>query len=62
MGVNVRPRVLSLASLQENVRDKLVDLTNELEKRVIRQVLEGELALSCIAGILCMHDSITLRQ
>lgn len=43
---------LGLTGLEENVRDDLVDLTDKLEKRVLGQVLEGELSLSSVSGVL----------
>lgn len=43
---------LGLTGLEENVRDDLVDLTDKLEERVLRQVLEGELSLSSVSGVL----------
>jgi hypothetical protein len=58
VGVDVRPWVLGLSCFKEDVWNKLVDLTDELEERVIGQMLESELALSCVAGILYVVHSI----
>lgn len=43
---------LGLTGLEENVRDDLVNLTDKLEERVLGQVLEGELSLSSVSGVL----------
>lgn len=45
-------RVGAETNLKENVRDDLVDLSNKLEEFVFREMLEGKLALSGVAGIL----------
>lgn len=51
MGVDVRPRVLGLAHLEKNGGDDGVQLADELEQFVLRQVLQGELALSLVARV-----------
>lgn len=43
--VDVRPRVLRLARLEEDVRHDLVDLADEAEEVVVGEVLQRELAL-----------------
>lgn len=60
MGINVRPRVLGLAGLEENFGDDLVDLANELEHVVVREVLERELALSGVARVGLAEDSMAV--
>lgn len=52
VGVDVRPWVLRLASLDKDVSDGFVDLADELEERLVREVLESELALSDVAGVV----------
>lgn len=51
---------LGLAGLEENVGDDLVDLSNELEERVIRQVLEGKLSLGSVSGVGLSEDGVTV--
>ncbi len=51
MGVHVRPRVLGLAVLQEHIGRDLVDLGDELEERVLGQVLQSELTLAFVAWV-----------
>ena len=60
VGIDIGPWVLSLALLQENARDDLVELGDELEKFVIGQVLEGELALALVAGIRLAEHGMTV--
>lgn len=50
-GVNVGVRVLGLAVLGEDARRDLVDLADQLEHWVVRQVLLGELALGDVSGV-----------
>jgi len=51
-----RRLTLRLAGLEENVGDNLVDLANELEERVIRQVLEGEFTLGSVSRVLRVRE------
>lgn len=60
MGVDIRPRVLRLASLKKDVRDDVVDLADELEERVLGEVLESELALSSVAGVGLAQDGVAI--
>jgi hypothetical protein len=48
----LRRRTLGLAGLEEDVGDDLVDLADELEERVLGQVLEGELSLGGVSRVL----------
>lgn len=54
---------LRLSGLEENVRDDLVDLSDEFEERVLGEVLEGELSLSGVSGVLLseLHFEILFR-
>lgn len=52
MGVDIWPWVFGLASSEEDIRDELIDLTNKLEERVVREVLQSELALSGVTRVL----------
>ena len=60
VGIDVGPGVLGLASLEEDVRNKVVDLADELEHLVIRQVLQGEFTLSSVARIGLAEDGVTV--
>jgi hypothetical protein len=51
MRVHIRPRVLRLARLQQNPWHIVVDLSHELEERVIGKVLERKLALSSVTWV-----------
>lgn len=62
MGVHVGPGVLGLAGLEEDVGDDLVDLADELEEGVLRQVLEGELSLRGVSRVLHSSAPTTLRN
>jgi hypothetical protein len=52
VGVHVGPGVLGLTGGEENVGDEVVELTDELEELVVGEVLEGELPLSLVSGVL----------
>jgi hypothetical protein len=52
VGVHVGPGVLGLTGGEENVGDEVVELTDELEELVVGEVLEGELSLSLVSGVL----------
>lgn len=60
VGIDIGPGVLGLTGLEENVRDDLVDLTDELEEWVLGQVLEGELSLSCVSGVSLPKDGVAV--
>lgn len=44
---------LRLARFKQDIGDYLVDLSDELEERVIGKVLECELSLRGVSGVLC---------
>jgi len=48
--------------LEQDVRNKLVDLANQLEEGVFREVLEGEFALSNITGVLYKQENNRVRK
>ena len=71
MSIDIRPRVcndqlvgnmivssltLRFAGLEEDVRDDLVDLTDEFEERIIGEVFQRELALSSVSRILRISE------
>lgn len=60
MGVDIGPGVLGLASLEEDVRDEVVDLADELEHLVLGKVLQGELALSSVARVGLAEDGVAV--
>lgn len=56
VSIHVRPWVLSLALLQENVRDYLIQLADQTEKRVIWKVLLSKFPLASVAWVsLAQH-------
>lgn len=60
VGVDIRVGVLSLAVLGKNTGCDLVDLRNQLEHLVVREVLEGELALGDIARVSLAEHSVAV--
>ena len=60
VGIDVGPGVLGLASLEKDVRNKVVDLANKLEEGVVGEVLQGKLALSGVTGISLTEDGVTV--
>ena len=60
--VHVRPRVLRLASSEQDIGHDLVHLRNELEHRVVRQVLERELALGGVARVRLAEDGVAVAR
>jgi hypothetical protein len=52
VGINIGPRVLGFSGLKENIGNKLVNLTDKLEQRVVGQVLESEFTLGSVPRIL----------
>lgn len=48
VGVHIGPGVLDLAQLCEDWWHHLVDGSDQLEERVVRQMLQGEFALACV--------------
>jgi hypothetical protein len=62
VGVDVGPGVLGLASLEEDIRNEIVDLANEPEHLVVGEVLQSELALSGVTRIGLAEDSVTVSR
>lgn len=60
VSVNIWPRVLDLAQFGQDWRHNLVDVADELEQRVVGQMLEGELALASVARIGLAEDSVSV--
>lgn len=60
VGVDVGVGVLGLAVLGEDTGGDLVDLADELEHGVVRQVLLGELALGHVAGVGLAEDGVSV--
>jgi hypothetical protein len=52
--------VLAYTHLKQNIRDDIVDLANELEEFVIRQVLECKLALCDITRVRLAKHSMAV--
>lgn len=52
VSVHVGPGVLGLSGGEEDVRDELIELSDELEELVVGEVLESELSLGLVSGIL----------
>jgi hypothetical protein len=52
---------LGLAGFEEDVGNNLVDLADELEEGVLREVFERKLALGCVTGILKTTQSLILQ-
>lgn len=53
---------LGLSSLEEDIRNDLVNLSDELEERVIGEVLESEFTLSSVSGVLLYQLHTQNRQ
>lgn len=62
VGVHVGPRVLGLARLEEDVGHELVQLADELEQLVVRQVLERELSLGLVSGVRLSEDGVSVTR
>lgn len=60
MRVHIRPGVLGLTVLGENLRSNLVDGGNEVEKVVVGHVLKSKLTLSSVTGISLSENSVTV--
>jgi hypothetical protein len=60
VGVNVGVGVLGLSVLGEDTRSDLVDLGDELEERVLRKLLEGELALGGVTGVGLTENGVSV--
>lgn len=53
---------LGFTGLEEDIRDDLVDLTDQLEQWVIWKVLEGEFSLSSVSRISLSEDGVTVSR
>jgi hypothetical protein len=62
VSVNIRPWVLGLASLQQDIRNKVVDLADELEHLVFRQVLQCEFTLGSVTRVGLAEDGVTVSR
>ena len=62
MSVNIRPRVLSLSLLQENVWHYFIQLADQPEQGVIREVLLGKQPLTSIARICLSQHCMTVSR
>jgi len=59
VGINIRPRVSGLTVLSENLGDHIVQLSDQLEHGVLRQVLHGELTLTSVSRIGLTKNSVS---
>ena len=62
MGIYVGPGVLDLASLQEDWRHQHVQLGDEFEQFVVREMFEGELPLAGVSGVGLTEDRVTVAR
>lgn len=62
VGINVRPRVLGLSSLKEDVGHERVELADQLEKLVVRQVLERELSLGLVSRVGLPQNGVSVTR
>lgn len=62
VGVHVGPWVLGLSSGQQDVGDDLVELVDQLDQALAGDVLEGELALACVARISLSQDGVAVTR
>ena len=60
MRIDIRPGVLGLPSLEQNIGDDVVHLVDEFEHRVVRQVLKSKLALRHVAGVGLAKDGVAI--
>ena len=60
VGVHVGVGVLRLAVLSQHSGHDVVDGVHDLEERVVRQVLESELALALVAGVRLAQHGVTV--
>ena len=58
--IHVGEGVLGLAVLGQDTRSDLVDLADQVEHRVIRQLAEGKLALRNVTGVGLTEDGVTV--
>jgi len=62
VGIYVGPWVLSLALLEEDVWDDLVELGDELEELVVRKVFQSEFSLAGVSRISLSENSVTVAR
>lgn len=60
--INVGEGVLGFAVLGKNTGSNLVDLADQVEHRVVRQLAESELALRHVAGVSLAEDGVTVAR
>ena len=60
MRIYVGPGVLDLASLQEDWRHQHVQLGDEFEQFVVREMFESELSLTGVSGVSLTQDRVTV--
>lgn len=60
--VHVRVRVLGLAVLGQDTGHDVIDGVDDLEERIIGQVLQGELTLALVARISLAEHSVTVAR
>lgn len=60
MCIYVGPWVLDLAQLEQNGRHHGVDLRDQLEHWIVRQVLERKLPLARVARICLAQDGVAI--
>ena len=62
VSVYVRPRVLGLTVVQENIWRELVDLRDKLEQGIVRQVLLGKLTLASETRVSFAQDGVAVTR
>lgn len=60
MGVYIRPGVLGLSVLGQDLGGNLVDGRDEVEQVVVRHVLEGKLTLSSVTGVSLSQNGMAV--
>ena len=62
MCVYVWPGISRLAVLLHNERSYLVDLANQLEQRVLREVFQSKLSLTGVAGVCLPQHCMSVTR
>ena len=62
MSIYIGPGVLDLSGLKEDGGHQHVQLGHQLEQRVVREVLQGELPLASVPGVGLTKDSVTVAR
>lgn len=60
--INIGERVLGLSVLGQNTGSNLVDLADQVEHRVVRQLAESEFALGHVTGISLAQNGVTVAR